>query len=156
MSCLRCGDRTDVGAGYGPCEGCQKTELDKTRTLFAGAPPPVFVAWTVNLLPDTNPRDRINLIVERTKEHASMSLHCEIEESGPEVGKPATIVVVHPVVRYVPETVVDVVVAEARREERERVIALLTAERERVRGKTSDGYLWALDWFEEAVKGKSK
>lgn len=42
------------------------------------------------------------------------------------------------------------------RAERERVLSLVAAERERVRGKTSDGYLYALDWFEEAAKGQAK
>lgn len=42
------------------------------------------------------------------------------------------------------------------RAERERVLGLVAAERERVRGKTSDGYLYALDWFEEAAKGQGK
>ncbi|MCH9837351.1 hypothetical protein K0U83_16935 [bacterium] len=42
------------------------------------------------------------------------------------------------------------------RAERERVLGLVAAERERVRGKTSDGYLYALDWFEEAAKGQAK
>lgn len=71
-----------------------------------GGPPPIFVAWTENLRPNTNPLDRINLIVERTEYAAGLSLHHEVEESGPEVGKPALVNVIHPVTRYVPAPVV--------------------------------------------------
>jgi hypothetical protein len=71
-----------------------------------GGPPPIFVAWTENLRPNTNPLDRINLIVERTERDAGLSLHHEVEESGPEVGKPALVRVIHPVTRYVPAPVV--------------------------------------------------
>ena len=71
-----------------------------------GGPPPIFVAWTENLRPNTNPLDRIGLIVERTEYTAGLSLHHEVEESGPEVGKPALVNVIHPVTRYVPAPVV--------------------------------------------------
>lgn len=106
MSCLGCGAATDIGAGYGPCEACAATTAQKEKELVAGEadPPAVFVAWTESLLPNVNPLDRVGLIVERDAFNAALSLHCEIEESGPEVGKPARTRVLHPVTRYVPET----------------------------------------------------
>lgn len=60
------------------------------------------------------------------------------------------------IVRILPDGAHEAACEAARREERERVLGLVAAERERVRGRTSDGYLYALDWFEEAAKGQAK